>query len=437
MQQQRQQSILLAIGDALIFFVSLTLVLIARYGLTNFSEQLDLHAVPFATVFLIWLLIFYIVDLYDPIGFAARAQIAVRVARAMLVGGVIAISLFYLIPQFVITPRTNLIIHVVLSTTLLILWRFVFVYVNTQSQKIPILIIGDSPAASEIRSYIQSVPVTGYNVINCPKHISKEFIEEQKILIVIADKKNTPANLSKLLFSTLPTGVRFVDLPTFYERLFGKIPVSEISEVWFLENIAEREKRLFEIGKRFVDISFSLIIGFGFLILLPFVAALIKLTSAGPVFYRQIRVGYRGKHFLLVKFRTMIVDAEKNGAQFATVNDVRITPIGKILRKTRIDELPQVLNVLKGELSFIGPRPERPEIIADLEREIPFYDVRLLIRPGLSGWAQINPPYYYGTNAESLLKVQYDLFYIKNRNAALDLSIALKTLSVMISRSGR
>lgn len=437
MPQQRKQALFLLIGDAIILYASLAFVLVVRYGQIGFAQKWDLHFIPFTTVFLLWLLIFYIVDLYEPVGLVGRMQIAVRVARAMLVGGVLAITLFYLIPQFVITPRTNLMIHIVGSTIVLTMWRYAFSYLNVHSRRLNIIIIGNSPTADEAREYITNHPEIGHAIVESPETLTMQFLADKNISIVVAEKASTNAELSRMLFSAIPTGVRFIDFPTFYEHLLGKIPLSEISEVWFLENIIEREKRLFEIGKRTFDIAAAIILGIFLIVLLPLVGLCIKFTSNGPIFYRQTRVGLGRKNFELLKFRTMINNAEKSGAQWATVNDSRITRIGHFLRKTRIDELPQVLNVLRGELSFIGPRPERPEFVRELEKEIPFYDVRLLVRPGLSGWAQINPPYYYGTNAESMLKVQYDLFYIKNRNAALDLSIALKTLSVMLSRSGR
>lgn len=437
MPQQRKQALFLLIGDAIILYSSLAFVLIARYSQVDFAQRWDLHFIPFTTVFLLWLLIFYIVNLYEPVGLVGRIQIAVRVARAMFVGGVFAIALFYLIPQFLITPRTNLIIHIVSSTILLTVWRYQFSYLILNSRKINILVLGVSQAADEMRSYIAGHPEIGHTVVPHPQNITRDFLDNNDISMVVAERTSTNAALSHLLFSTIPAGVRFIDFPTFYERLLGKIPLSEISEVWFLENISEKDKRLFEIGKRTFDIVAAIILGILLALMLPFISLLIRITSHGPIFYKQTRVGLAGKHFNLLKFRTMINNAENGRAQFASINDSRITKFGGFLRKTRIDELPQVINVLRGELSFIGPRPERPEIITELKTEIPFYDVRLLVRPGLSGWAQINPPYYYGTNAESMLKVQYDLFYIKNRNAGLDLSIALKTLSVLISRAGR
>ena len=176
------------------------------------------------------------------------------------------------------------------------------------------------------------------------------------------------------------------------------------------------------------DIAFSLFLLTISLPFTPFIALAIKLDSKGPIFFTQIRTGKDGKTFKAIKFRTMIIQAETNGPQWASKNDPRITRLGKFLRKTRIDEIPQLINVLRGEMSLIGPRPERPEFLEQLQVEIPFYKERLLIKPGLTGWAQVIGPAYGGSKEESLEKLQHDLFYIKNRSLALDISIVIKTI---------
>jgi lipopolysaccharide/colanic/teichoic acid biosynthesis glycosyltransferase len=214
------------------------------------------------------------------------------------------------------------------------------------------------------------------------------------------------------------------------------VPVSAISRIWFLENLQESRKNLYEILKRGLDIAGAALIGVFTLAITPFVAILIWLSDRGPIFFSQERVGKDGRRFWVKKFRTMIVDAEKDGARYAEKNDSRITTVGKILRLTRIDELPQCLNVLLGEMSFIGPRPERPEFAEEITRDMPYYPMRLLVRPGLSGWAQINYP-YYATPAEQRLKLQYDLFYIKNRSFFLDLLIAMRTLNTILRAKGQ
>ena len=176
---------------------------------------------------------------------------------------------------------------------------------------------------------------------------------------------------------------------------------------------------------------------FAAIFLTPFIALIIKLESPGPVIFRQIRTGKNGKDFLAMKFRSMVQDAEKNGAQWAVKNDARITKFGKFMRKTRLDEIPQLLNILRGEMSFVGPRPERPEFVKTLSEKIPFYRERLLVKPGLTGWAQLLGPAYGGSEAESLEKVKYDLYYIKNRSILLDISIILKTIKLVFTRRGQ
>jgi len=210
-----------------------------------------------------------------------------------------------------------------------------------------------------------------------------------------------------------------------------------INQEWFLEKLTEGTKRPYEFVKRLFDIIFSVIFGVISLVIFPIIALAIKINSRGPLLYRQKRVGQYGKEFEIIKFRTMNEDAEKeSGAVWAKEDDPRVTVLGKFLRKTRIDELPQLWNILKGEMSLIGPRAERPEFDEKLKKKIPFYEERYLIRPGLSGWAQIQ--YRYGASVKDAHeKLQYDLFYIKNRSLALDLSIALKTTNIVFRQAGR
>ena len=227
-----------------------------------------------------------------------------------------------------------------------------------------------------------------------------------------------------------------MSLDDFYESITKRVPLEIIDQFWFLENLQEGKKRFYDFGKRIVDIAASIIFGIIALILVPPVAILIILTSGFPVFFTQIRIGKNGKPFKAIKFRTMVQNAEKHGAQWATKNDPRVTAIGKFLRKSRIDEIPQLINILKGEMSFVGPRPERPEFVDKLKQEIPFYRERLLVKPGLTGWAQIN--YRYGASVyDAKTKLQYDLYYVKNRSLALDFGIILRTIKTVLSAIGQ
>jgi len=256
---------------------------------------------------------------------------------------------------------------------------------------------------------------------------------------VIIDPSHHPDQAeSEQLVNLRLTGVPIMTLAEYYENFWYMVPVDHIGHDWFLRSqgfsmlgnpISNRIKRLF-------DISLAITI---LMISLPIILAcalLIKLTSPGPVFFKQTRVGLRGKHFTIIKLRTMRQDAEKAGAQWAQDNDPRITKVGNFLRRSRLDELPQCWNVLKSDMSFVGPRPERPEFTQQLAQQIPYYDLRHLVKPGISGWAQVIFP--YGASVEDAVKkLQYELYYIKQQSLLLDLNIILRTTFTVFQRSGR
>jgi sugar transferase (PEP-CTERM system associated) len=230
--------------------------------------------------------------------------------------------------------------------------------------------------------------------------------------------------------------VQFDHLPTIYEQYTGKIAVENLRPSWLIFSEGFRKSRLHQVAKRLMDVALS---GIGLILALPLmilVAIAVKVTSRGPILYRQQRVGQHGRVFSVYKFRSMGEDAEKEtGAVWAVKNDKRITPVGRFIRQTRLDEIPQLWNVLRGQMSLVGPRPERPEFVADLTRQIPFYGQRHTVRPGLTGWAQVR--YTYGASLEDALeKLQYDLFYIKNMSVALDLFIIAKTIKTVLMREG-
>jgi len=234
------------------------------------------------------------------------------------------------------------------------------------------------------------------------------------------------------------SGIEVLDSPAMFERMTGKLLIENITPSWFIFSNGFRVTPLLRATKRFVDVILS---AFGLLAFAPIgllVALAIKLESPGPVFFRQIRVGQGDRNFSLIKFRSMCKDAEKSsGAVWAQKDDCRVTRLGRILRKTRIDEIPQLVNVLKGEMSLVGPRPERPEFVRTLKERIPYYSERHYVKPGVSGWAQVRYP--YGASVEDAVeKLRYDLYYIKNISIFLDFKIILKTVAVMLfCRGGR
>jgi lipopolysaccharide/colanic/teichoic acid biosynthesis glycosyltransferase len=226
-----------------------------------------------------------------------------------------------------------------------------------------------------------------------------------------------------------------VDLISFLESSMEKIPLKYVDELWLLKNLRTYES-VYERIRRIINF-FSSVVLLSVLFVPSFLLALWnRIQSPGPIFYIQSRTGFRGRHFNLIKFRTMVVDAEESGPRFSSTEDPRVTKTGRLMRSFRLDEVPQLINVLRGEMNLIGPRPERGEFIEHLEREIPFYKLRLEVRPGLTGWAQVNHPYAGSDTADHIRKLEYDLYYIKNRNIALDFVILLKTIKTILTRRG-
>ena len=296
----------------------------------------------------------------------------------------------------------------------------------------------------EVSKVLANNPQLGYKIVSqiYPDKLETpldlmEIISSKRVnLIVTSIDPRYDSNLVKNLYQCLPFKISFSDSVSFYEKIMGKVPLSAIGEVWFLENLAESEKKFYENFKRIFDMFFAIIFGIISLVFYPIIAVAIKFDSKGQVFYKQKRVGLNGEVFTVYKFRTMMEDAEKNGVKWADDEDKRITKVGRFLRKTRLDELPQLLNIFFGNMSFVGPRPERVEFVEKLEKQIPYYNIRHIVRPGLTGWAQVN--FRYGASVEdSIEKLQYELYYIKHRSFILDLSIILKTVKIILKGEGR
>lgn len=431
----------------MVLYFSLWLTLNIRYQFYIPESLWRQHLIAFSIIYLFWLIIFYISGLYD-LNLARNDQFFyATLVRVLFIAASLSIIFFYLIPYFNIAPKTNLFLNLIVFACSFVVWRHIFNYfIKTSALANNVLIIGKTKETEELVKYLKGNPQLGYSPKkNLDYHeiqlifdLIEIIVKDNIQIIVTAVDPHKDNKLVRNLYQCLPLKISLNDLPTFYEKITGKIPISAIEEIWFLENLMNNNKNLYESLKRILDILGALVLGVLGLPFYPFIALSIKISDNGPVFYRQTRVGQNGKIFTLIKFRTMVPEAEKNGAQWTLENDSRITNIGNFLRKTRIDELPQLWNVLKGDMSFIGPRPERPEIAfgKNLPDHIPFYQIRHLIKPGLSGWAQIN--YHYGSSIEDAFeKLQYDLYYLKNFSFSLDLAIFLKTIKIVLSSEGR
>ena len=432
--------IILLFLDIGLLYASLWAMLAIRYN-ADAAYQYDLHLVPFAIIFAIWLLVFYIVNLYDRHTFRNTSYFFSNLFRAIIAAGLISASFFYLIPFFGITPKTNLFIFIAVFSVLDTAVRVLFNRATEKGVKKTTIIVGDTPVARETAEFIRKNPQLGYELAAIVKSDGiqelKKAIREKNInTVVISPEGYKMPELINTFYQALSRRITFYDLSSFYERLTGRIPLDTIDQVWFLQNLTEDNKRGYEVAKRAGDIFFGIIFGTISAILYPFIALAIVLTSPGPIFYTQVRQGHLSNPFKIIKFRTMVPNAEAStGPVWAASDDGRVTPLGRFLRRTRLDELPQFWNVVRGHISLVGPRAERPEFHELLKKEVPFYEERYLIKPGITGWAQINYP-YGASVADATEKLKYDLYYIKNRSLALDIGIILKTIRTALSQAG-
>ncbi len=431
----------LFIGDIVALYASLFITLALRYSSDFYDQFVRFHVFPFTIIFGIWVVVFYISGLYDLRRLRNNLDFLKTLALAIFINGLLATVFFYFFPFSGITPKTNLFISIAIFAFIEIFWRRLFnKFASSGEAPNRVLIIGNSKTAEEVSNLISTNPQFGYKIVS---HISEEkangesslraIVKERSINVVVVPRHlKHNSNFTNELYRLLSQGVEIHDLANFYELVMRKIPLADVDETWFLDHLVNRSKFYSQL-KRAGEVLLAILLQIA---LLPFeliIALITKITSPGPALYKQIRVGKNDKEFALYKFRTMRIDAEKNGAQWSGTEDNRVTPFGKLLRRTHFDELPQLINVIKGDLSFVGPRPERPEFVTILKEKIPYYDIRHIVQPGVTGWAQIN--YRYGASVEDAYeKLQHEIYYIKNRSIILDLAIIIKTIrSVFIN----
>lgn len=437
------KKIILIAGDLAVLYGALYLTLIARFGYPLEPNVWQRHFIPFSLVFLTWLIIFFINDFYDLKASYQINRLLNNLTKALLIGGLIAVVIFYFIGPLIdsIRPQRILIINLIFTLIGIFIWRRIFYqFIKLPTITNQVLILGRSLLGEQLYQEINRRSQLGYQaaiIDQIPDDLTQYCLKNKIDILISSNNQQNQEEITKKIFACLPLGVDVYNLSSFYEQITNKIPVENIEHSWFLENLTEHSKKVYEIIKRLMDMTIAII---GLIIaipLWPIIALIIKLETPGPIIFKQIRVGKNGKEFMAMKFRSMVQDAEKGGPQWAQKNDPRITRFGSFMRKTRLDEIPQLINVLKGEMSFVGPRPERPEFVKTLTLEIPFYQERLLIKPGLTGWAQLYGPAYGGSKEETLEKLKYDLYYLKNRSLILDLNILLKTIKIITQGKGQ
>jgi len=429
------------------------------------AEWLGVMTVPLFVVLMAQLVTLYVLDLYTMDERASRFDTLTRTVFAIVVAGMITAGFVYITE---LRDTQKLFFRGVLpgGFLLFLVWATVCRYLATLwvqrfAPRLRWLVISDVSGESPLCHDLAAVSSFGDmsvliedpgKVDSLPENLRSRVrgsydsidgaLEDNWSGIVIAAERSIPERLLRWIMEKRLAGTRIYDLTDFYERYLLKVPVLQLRDNWFaLSHGFDLIHHSVEMNiKRLLDIALALLLLVIASPVMLLAAAAIKLDrrgkARGPVLYRQLRTGAHGREFYIYKFRTMVNDAESQGARWAERNDSRITRVGSVLRASRLDELPQLWNVLKGEMSFIGPRPERPDFNRELEREIPYYDLRHLVKPGITGWAQVM--YDYGASAEDALeKLKYDIFYIKNYSLLLDLFIVLKTLRVILARRGR
>lgn len=449
--------ILLILGDLFIINGSLFLSAIIRLGPAGGWEYIKGNPLSFILTGLIFIFTFFFAELYDIRKDFKSIGNVMAIAFASITALVITTFLFYLNWSLRI-GRGVFIINGVLIIFFVIGWRILYNYLLDQPIfKKNVLIIGAGWAGKTVLQEINKSKKSGLKVVGFIDDnplVQGKVINEFPILgtrraiynivhqnditmIIVAITHEKHAELIKILINCSWNGIDIIDMPAIYEQLTGKIPFKHINDMWMLHTVISKPKLYGKFIKPILEIFTASIL---FLLLtfpMAVIALLIKFGSQGRIFYTQERVGKDGKIFTILKFRTMVENAEINtGAVYTSNNDPRITRIGRFLRKLRLDEIPQLINVMKGDMSLIGPRPERHVFIKEFEQKIPFYTQRLAVRPGLTGWAQVKYP-YASSIEQTEEKLQYDLYYIKNMSFILDFAVLLKTIKVVLFGNGK
>jgi sugar transferase (PEP-CTERM system associated) len=454
------RTVLLLLAEALLLFGGIVIAVYLRLGAGEAEDELitrhGFYKAALASVFCLGA--FYLYDLYDFVHMHDRKELVLRLVQALGLAWVALALAFYAFPRLMIGRGVSL-ISLPLALGLMVGWRMsIHWFLGHPEIGERILIVGSGASAVEIAREALERRDAGYRIIgfvdNDPALVGKSLINPRVLgltseldqlvvrenvdrIIVSLGERRGQFPTDQLLRLSLSGNVSIEEGASFYERLTGRVHLEMMRPSWLIFSGRGRQARLNSIARLAMHRGVALI---GAILSLPLAILtmiLIKLESPGPVLYRQERVGKNGRPFTLMKFRSMRVDAEKDGPVWAQTGDDRTTRIGRIIRKVRVDEIPQFWNILKGEMNFVGPRPERPHFVAQLAQEIPFYEQRHMIEPGLTGWAQIKYP--YGASIEDARqKLQYDLYYIKNQNLALDAAILFETVkTILFSRGSR
>ncbi len=446
-------------GDILAVFISFLLAASIKVAISQpFELRLVFSKIDYTFVLCIFLypILYYIFELYDDKRCKINVRLLVYLAVATVSATVISVFIHYIFTANIIIGRVIFVSHIIFTVLLTFLWRKAFLRFVSENGKQNILFIGISPIIDEIKNFLKTDDTLRPKALDTIGEYSEnpgtvtingsataasltDLVGEAGYdTVIVADSLRNLPILRKHLFDLKFSGIKIYDAPYYYQILKGKVPVSHVKDTWFLfHNQGEAFNSFgYRRAKKVVDVTVALI---GLIISSPLmllVSAAVKASSNGPVFFRQVRLGQNEKPFMLLKFRTMIDHAEKaTGPKWASEDDPRITSVGKILRKSRLDELPQLINILKGDMSFVGPRPIRKHFADLLSEQLSYYRLRFMIKPGLTGWAQVRGD-YAGSEEGQAEKLEYDLYYVQNQSILFDLFIIVKTVQTILFRRG-
>ena len=457
-----ERRVVLLIGDLVINYFALFLALYfwassdhwLSFSIQFVKERTDYW---FYLLPLFWVLL--IIELYDERAASRRSE----VVRGVAIAAVISLGLYFMLyfsssPGSL--PRRGVAGFIIAASLLTILWRLIYIRIFTAPMFMRrVLIIGAGRGGTTLVHVVKEIwpqpfflvgliddckekigaQIDGYTVLGDSQKVLSIIEKEHVTDLICAISGEMSPELFQMLLSAEERGIEVTTMPVIYEELLRRVPIFLLQSDWILRSFLDQTHTggFYEMTKRLMDIAGGLFGVICTIILFPFIALATFIDTGLPIFYLQNRLTRNGKIYRIIKFRTMCKDAEKDGkARPASENDSRVTRVGRVLRKSHLDELPQFINVMVGDMSLVGPRAERPEIIEELQNKVPFYRARLLVKPGLTGWAQINYGYASGAEANAV-KLEYDLYYIKHRNILLDFTIILRTLGTVVGFRGQ
>lgn len=456
MGERARELLLLLIGDVVIFIVALYVTLTIRYVSLPNTDILLEHLGPFLVLSFVWLILFYVAGLYDKHTLFFKKRLVQTIVSTQVINIVLAAVLFFTLP-FGITPKTNLVIYLIISVILITLWRVYVAPKLSVQKKVNALLLAEGEEAIELLREVNEnnrYPFTFIRLIDSqtakqtPDFSEKllRSIRSDEVSVVVVDTHNSYVEeVLPVLFelSYLKFKIRYLDFHNFYESVFDRVALSALHHRWFVTNITQNKKPLYGLIKRGFDITVASFLGIFFLMLLPIIIIIMRLEGKGDIFITQERLGKNNKKIQVYKLRTMTEN--RSASSTWTNEDIKegnvVTKVGAFLRKTSLDEVPQVINILKGEMSLIGPRNDITGLADRIASEVPFYAIRNSVIPGVTGWAQTHQ--YYGDKnispqsiEETRLRFSYDLYYIKYRSIFLDIEITLRTIKTLLSRFG-